>query len=356
MHSYADRHTHDFFFERDYPDVAILDKIYDRLTAQSQPSELIGKQLRLVGEVFEKALEKLWTHGGALVDYSGAVIRGTPDWRDSYVSQGEQKKEQIEQVIRYAQSSQCRMSSLVRHFGDMKDAQQPCGICDFCAPAETIAQRFRDATETEITLARNILDDLVGNGRSVGKLHTDIATPLGISRDGLEDVVDALARAGLVRLSDEVFEKDGRQIPYRRAVRTRDAEYLDDDSPLELKIRESAVTLAKGRRTKKKPATKKKVRVPAVQAATPARAEEPKTRRAAPAEDHSALDKQLREWRLAVAKRQGVPAFRVLTDKVLDGIARTRPSTAAELLSIPGIGLNTVEKYGAHIYRIINSV
>ena len=27
MHSYADRYTHDFFFERDYPDVAILDRI-----------------------------------------------------------------------------------------------------------------------------------------------------------------------------------------------------------------------------------------------------------------------------------------------------------------------------------------
>jgi superfamily II DNA helicase RecQ len=348
MHSYADRHTHDFFFERDYPDVTILDKIFARLTEQSQPGELIGKQLRLADEVFEKALEKLWTHGGALVDYAGAVIRGTADWRDSYVAQGEQKKEQIEQVIRFSQSSQCRMASLVRHFGDMKDAQQPCGICDFCAPEETIAQRFREPSETEITLARNILDELVGNGRSVGKLHTDLATPLGISRDGLEDVMDALARAGLVKLTDEMFEKDGRQIPYRRAFRTRDAEYLNDDSPLELKIRESAVsTSAKGRK-KKKVVSKKKP------ATSPAIAAKPRTRTPAATEDHSELDKQLRDWRLAVAKRQGVPAFRVLTDKVLDGIAKTRPSTAAELLSIPGIGLNTVEKYGAHIYRIIN--
>src|SRR5208283_4508298 len=28
MHSYADRYTHDFFFERDYPDVSILEQIF----------------------------------------------------------------------------------------------------------------------------------------------------------------------------------------------------------------------------------------------------------------------------------------------------------------------------------------
>ena len=36
MHSYADRHTHDFFFERDYPDVAVLDGIYARLSRPSR--------------------------------------------------------------------------------------------------------------------------------------------------------------------------------------------------------------------------------------------------------------------------------------------------------------------------------
>ena len=39
MHSYADRYTHDFFFERDYPDVKLLDQIYGRLRAEPQPRE-----------------------------------------------------------------------------------------------------------------------------------------------------------------------------------------------------------------------------------------------------------------------------------------------------------------------------
>jgi superfamily II DNA helicase RecQ len=49
-----------------------------------------------------------------------------------------------------------------------------------------------------------------------------------------------------------------------------------------------------------------------------------------------------------------VPAFRIFTDKVLQAIATQRPATARELLAIPGIGINAVEKYGARIFRILH--
>jgi superfamily II DNA helicase RecQ len=49
-----------------------------------------------------------------------------------------------------------------------------------------------------------------------------------------------------------------------------------------------------------------------------------------------------------------VPAFRIMSDKVLLGIAEKRPRTAAELLAIPGIGIGSVAKYGSQIYRILN--
>ena len=40
MQSYADRRTHDYFFERDYPDVSVLNKIYALLTPEAQSREL----------------------------------------------------------------------------------------------------------------------------------------------------------------------------------------------------------------------------------------------------------------------------------------------------------------------------
>ena len=162
MHSYADRYTHDFFFERDYPDVKFLDQIYGRLRAEAQPREFLEKQSRVPSDIFEKALEKLWTHSGAIIDAADNLSRGTDDWRDSYSAQGDQKQSQIEAMIRYAQSNQCRMSSLVRHFGDNADSQKPCGICDFCAPESCVAQQFRDATEQEQNVARDIINALRG--------------------------------------------------------------------------------------------------------------------------------------------------------------------------------------------------
>ena len=344
MHSYADRYTHDFFFERDYPEVAVLDQIFAKLRAEAQPRELVEKQVRVGSEVFAKALEKLWTHGGATVDASDDLGRGTPAWRDSYVAQGEQKRAQIEAMIRYAQSSQCRMSSLVRHFGDTADSQKPCGICDFCAPDKCVAQRFRPANEMEETLARSVLDALRGSGRSLGKLHTELCAENGMDRDSFEELMGAMARAGLVRMADAVFEKDGKQIPFRKASLGRDADFVEDEGPLGLSIRGAPATAPR----KKAPAGRKKKA--AKRGGTVRARAEKKTQVAG----ESPVVALLKEWRRAQAKKQGVPTFRIMSDRVLLAIAEDQPATLAELLAIPGIGLKTVEKYGAQIYKILN--
>ncbi len=363
MHSYADRHTHDFFFERDYPDVTVLEQIYKRLRAEPQPREAIEERCRLGTDMFGKALEKLWTHGGAVVDAADNVSLGSEEWRGSYIAQGAQKQAQIEAMIRYAQSSQCRMSSLVRHFGDMADSRRPCGVCDFCAPEKCIAQLFRPANDAEQALAREVIDALRGSGRSLGRLHSELCSANGVDRDSFEELVGAMARAGLVQLMDSVFEKDGKQIPFRKASLTRDGEAADDDTPLDLSIRGMAEepgadsrrrgTMAGAVRGKRAKAPAKKaraarkrdaVRAPRFSERAPAETAEPPSKAAA----------LLKEWRRKQAKKLGVPTFRVMSDRVLNAIAEDEPSTLAELLAIPGIGLKTVEKYGAQLYRILD--
>jgi DNA topoisomerase-3 len=341
MHSYADRHTHDFFFERDYPDVKFLDQIYGRLRAEPQPRELVEKQSRVPSEVFEKALEKLWTHSGAIIDAEDNLSRGANNWRDSYIAQGEQKQSQIEAMIRYAQSNECRMSSLVRHFGDTADSRKPCGMCDFCAPERCVAQRFREATGQEQTVARAVINALRMNRKSVGKLHTELCGNNGIDRDGFEELLGAMARSGLVRLVDSVFEKDGKQIPFRLATFTGDAKYLEEGTPLELMIRETAALSTKLARTKIGKKQKSHM--------APARARED---RETPLESGVAV--VLKAWRRTVATRLGIPAFRIMSDRVLLAIAEKEPKTAAELLAIPGIGIKLVEKYASQIYRILD--
>jgi ATP-dependent DNA helicase RecQ len=58
------------------------------------------------------------------------------------------------------------------------------------------------------------------------------------------------------------------------------------------------------------------------------------------------LFERLRTLRRSLADRQGVPAYIVFSDKVLREMAARRPSGAAELLAVPGVGPAKLERYG----------
>lgn len=339
MHSYADRHTHDFFLERDYPDVKVLDDVYRKLTPEPTPKQLVKRKTRLNEDEFEKALEKLWIHGGAVVDFEENVSVGAPGWRPMYLAVGDQKRAQIELVLRYAQASQCRMSAVVRHFGDIADGRTACGICDFCAPDECVAQRFRKATTEERSAVTRVVSALrLGEVKSTGKLHSQLYPDGEMARDDFEEVLGAMARAGLAELAEASFEKDGREVAYRTVKVTPAAQQWKQGAMGDLMVRETIA--ARGKRKKKGKA----------KAAVKKAAVKPK---AGSDED---LEEALREWRREEARRRGVPAFRIFSDKTLHAIAEERPSTAAELLAIPGIGIGAVEKYGRQIYRILREL
>ena len=81
-----------------------------------------------------------------------------------------------------------------------------------------MGQRFRAATAIEICTAARTLERLRTEGaRATGRLHGELCRSGELSRDEFEQVLGALARAGLVRLVEAVFEKDGKAIPYRKA-------------------------------------------------------------------------------------------------------------------------------------------
>jgi ATP-dependent DNA helicase RecQ len=64
----------------------------------------------------------------------------------------------------------------------------------------------------------------------------------------------------------------------------------------------------------------------------------------------------LREWRSGVAKRESLPAYVVLNDSELVGIATTRPGTLAELARCKGIGPNRLERWGDELLAVLGGV
>ena len=68
------------------------------------------------------------------------------------------------------------------------------------------------------------------------------------------------------------------------------------------------------------------------------------------------LVKVLSQWRRAKAQELGKPAFFVLTQKALIGIAEMMPRNEKELLAVPGIGKAKVAAYGQELIDIVESV
>ncbi|HWG24720.1 ATP-dependent DNA helicase UvrD2 [Actinospica sp.] len=72
-----------------------------------------------------------------------------------------------------------------------------------------------------------------------------------------------------------------------------------------------------------------------------------------PSDLDQALFERLREWRLAQATDQSVPAYVVFTDATLTAIAETRPTERSALARIPGVGAGKLERYADQVLAIL---
>ena len=72
--------------------------------------------------------------------------------------------------------------------------------------------------------------------------------------------------------------------------------------------------------------------------------------------DAVAAEKALRDWRTMRAKADEVPAYVVLNDRHLRGIAVAKPRDAAELAACDGIGPTKLERYGDEILDVLSAL
>jgi len=348
MHSYADQRTHDFFMTRDYPPVDHLQQVFRALGEEPQPVEELREASKLSEEDFDRALEKLEIHGGALVDFGGNVTVGGAGWKKGYTVQAQFRAEQFEKVLRFTTSTECRMSALVRHFGDEEDASRSCGICDVCDPAGAVLRLFRRPTAYELGVAQAIADELRAvDTKAIGTLQRNLDSVGRMSRDEFEALLDAMVRAGLIEIEEAEFEKDGKSIRYRKARLTEAGLEMRATRPVELLLSDGVVGEFGGR-------------VPARSKKTPARAGAPKVASTKAAEtapvklsvEGEALVARLKEWRTAEAKRLKVPAYLVLNDRTLMAVAQERPANPKQLLEVSGMGPAKVERFGEAILEL----
>ena len=64
----------------------------------------------------------------------------------------------------------------------------------------------------------------------------------------------------------------------------------------------------------------------------------------------------LKEWRLARARAEEVPAYVVFNDRTLAELIRLAPRTIAELAEVPGIGPAKLERFGNELLAALADV
>jgi ATP-dependent DNA helicase RecQ len=244
----------------------------------------------------------------------------------------------LEALVGLAETAHCRRTRLLGYFSETPAAAQ-CGNCDNCLSPP----RLRDGK----VVAQKLLSCAYRTGQRFGAMHL-IDVLIGRMTERVTQFGhDKLSVFGIGR---ELNEKQWRTV-LRQLVAMG---HLQPDSEAfgALKLTESARGVLKGE-------TEVMLREEA--AGTRVRAIRTKSRRGdvviAGAGQHAdtTLIGTLKTWRSEVARKRGVPAYVVLHDSTIDGIATSRPTTLDELRGIPGIGDKKLEHYGDELIALMRA-
>jgi len=250
----------------------------------------------------------------------------------------------LDAMLALCEATDCRRTQLLAYFSERTAA---CGNCDTClSPPQTWdgtvpAQKL---LSTIIRLGRErdqrygagqIIDILLG--KKTAKVsengHHELKTfGIGVELNEAQwrGVVRQLLAQGLLAVQGEyqtlgITEASGEVLRGQRAVTLRQ----DAPSPKAARLRGARVATGG--------------------AGAPA-----KLAAAELTPEQEAVFEQLRAWRGATAKEQGVPAYVVFHDATLRAIAVTPPATLGELAAINGVGETKLAKYGEGILGVLH--
>ena len=244
----------------------------------------------------------------------------------------------LDALVGLAETANCRRTRLLGYFGETPGTTK-CGNCDNCLSPPLM----RDGK----VIAQKLLSCAYRTGQRFGAMHLiDIL----VGR-----MTERVKQFGHDRLSVFGIGRELNEKQWRAALRQLVAMgHLAPDSEAfgALKLTETARGVLKG---------ETEVMLREQTADTRVRASHVKSRRGdlAPASPgraqtgHPALLAALRAWRSETARQRGVPAYVVLHDSTIDGIASLRPATLTQLRDIPGIGDKKLEHYGDALIALV---
>ena len=265
---------------------------------------------------------------------------------------GDAAARRVEDVIGYAKARRCRHQTLAAHLGE--DIPRCRIACDVCAPTaggavadereSTSGARQAVTPADALTVLRAIptLPFKVGKtglvrllvGSVESTIRADRSPAFGrlghLPKGQVERLVDGLVEGGWL---DRDMEHDYKLI----SLTERGSGATEED------LAGFRGTAASGRSGRANPPTR------AIRLGS-------EGREAVAGTDAARLRDALGAWRHGRASRDGVPAYVVATNAMLDDLSTNPPHTEAELAGVPGFGPKRVASYGEEILRVIGDV
>lgn len=246
----------------------------------------------------------------------------------------------LDALVGLAETASCRRSRLLGYFGEAVTTDN-CGNCDNCLSPP----QLRDGK----VAAQKLLSCAYRTGQRFGAMHLIDVLVGRLTEKVIQFDHNRLSVFGI---GAELNEKQWRSV-IRQLVAMGHLQ-ADSEAFGALKLTESARGVLKGETG---------VMLREAPAGARVRASRSKSRRGdlaprAGGESRpgdAGLQTDLRAWRSEIARKRGVPAYVVLHDATIDGIAASRPTTLNELRNIPGIGDKKLEHYGDELIALVKA-
>ena len=373
----------EFFLNTQHTGMAVVRSVLDRLRRDGDGVHTAES----IGEAFKASKDEASRHGAAaalsqliIADIARRGVDGrlTVDLEraarlDDLVDaealdrRREHGRSKLASMTAYGRRRSCRRNTILDYFEAEREVGT-CGRCDVCAAALTNPNQSRGRVleGDELLLMQKILAGVArargraGRQKIVGMLTGSGAKEIksswlaGLSTYGLlahlpaktvAACLDALIDSGLVEVSEG-------ELPVLALAEAGWDAMNGRSTPLLAWPSAGRGGAPRVKTTTSKGAPKSSsARVGANEDETES-AGEAGLSRADPAAEE--LVGRLRLWRRRIAEAAGIPAYVVFPDRSLADLARVRPQTLEELLSVHGFGPSRAERYGPAILRVID--
>lgn len=219
----------------------------------------------------------------------------------------------LNEMLAFSETLSCKRDYLMRYFGNQN---VPCNNCESCLSTEP--------SENSTELAKLIVEAIKQTGQVFGMNYITLLLRGSKSKD-LKEVHKALSVFNSTEAPELVIKKTIRQLIVSQIIKI-DLEsgfnnlkvIKDVDQDIFIKKENSKITMEKSQY-----------------------------------DDPTDLFGQLKDLRLKLAAKEGIPPYLVLHDKSLKEMAKKKPKTLKALKNLHGWGDKKIEKYGSFFLNLL---